>query len=116
MIQAVFYMYSDKTYRGFSVSGHAGYENAGKDIICASVSALVINTVNAVDALTENVCACEQDSSGSIKFKFSSDSDEQVPWIWGFPISRRNTERSICKYTTRRCNDYVKNGFTVLCS
>lgn len=69
-------MYSDKTYRGFSVSGHAGYENAGKDIICASVSALVINTVNAVDALTENVCACEQDSSGSIKFKFSSDSDE----------------------------------------
>jgi len=49
-------MYSDKTYRGFSVSGHAGYENAGKDIICASVSALVINTVNAVDALTENVC------------------------------------------------------------
>ena len=42
-----------------------------------SVSALVINTVNAVDALTENVCACEQDSSGSIKFKFSSDSDEQ---------------------------------------
>jgi len=77
MIQAVFYMYPDKTYRGFSVSGHAGYENAGKDIICASVSALVINTVNAVDALTENVCACEQDSSGSIKFKFSSDSDEQ---------------------------------------
>ena len=70
MIQAVFYMYSDKTYRGFSVSGHAGYENAGKDIICASVSALVINTVNAVDALTENVCACEQDSSGSIKFIF----------------------------------------------
>ena len=65
-------MYSDKTYRGFSVSGHAGYENAGKDIICASVSALVINTVNAVDALTENVCA-----SGGIKFKFSSDSDEQ---------------------------------------
>lgn len=77
MIQAVFYMYPDKTYRGFSVSGHAGYENAGRDIICASVSALVINTVNAVDALTENVCACEQDSSGSIKFKFSSDSDEQ---------------------------------------
>ena len=55
-------MYSDKTYRGFSVRGHAGYENAGKDIICASVSALVINTVNAVDAHT---------------FKFSSDSDEQ---------------------------------------
>ena len=73
----MFYMYPDKTYRGFSVSGHAGYENAGRDIICASVSALVINTVNAVDALTENVCVCEQDSSGSIKFKFSSSSDEQ---------------------------------------
>lgn len=70
-------MYPDKSYRGFSVSGHAGYETAGKDIICASVSALVINTVNAVDALTENVCVCEQELSGNIKFKFSSDSDEQ---------------------------------------
>ena len=70
-------MYPDKTYRGFSVSGHAGYENAGRDIICASVSALVINTVNSVDALTANACACEQDSSGCIKFKFSSNGDEQ---------------------------------------
>ena len=70
-------MNSDKTYQGFIVSGHSGYEKKGRDIICASVSSLVINTVNAVDALTENPCKCEQDQSGNIKFKFSSNGDEQ---------------------------------------
>ena len=54
-------MYSDKTYRGFSVSGHAGYENAGKDIICASVSALVIKNEKAVEELTKKEKAREQE-------------------------------------------------------
>lgn len=70
-------MNSEQSYVGFSVSGHAGYEKHGRDIICASVSSLVINTVNAVDALTKNPCKCEQGESGCIKFKFSSNSDEQ---------------------------------------
>ena len=76
MIQAVFYKDSEQ-YRGFSVSGHAGYEKKGKDIICASVSTLVINTVNAIEALTDNAGVCEQDASGCIRFKFTSDCDEK---------------------------------------
>ncbi|MGN0389212.1 MAG: ribosomal-processing cysteine protease Prp [Wujia sp.] len=76
MIQAVFYKDSEQ-YRGFSVSGHAGYEKKGRDIICASVSTLVINTVNAIETLTANTGVCEQDGSGCIRFKFSSDCDEK---------------------------------------
>lgn len=33
-----------------SVSGHAEYEKYGKDIICAAVSMLVINTANSLEA------------------------------------------------------------------
>ena len=41
-------------YFSFSVSGHAGYAEAGRDIVCAAVSMLVINTANALDGLTDN--------------------------------------------------------------
>ena len=31
-----------------TISGHAGYEDSGKDIVCASVSSIVITTINAI--------------------------------------------------------------------
>lgn len=31
-----------------TVSGHSGYEEAGKDIVCASVSSIVITTINGI--------------------------------------------------------------------
>ena len=31
-----------------TISGHAGYEEKGKDIVCASVSSIVITTINGI--------------------------------------------------------------------
>ena len=39
-------------YKGMTCSGHAGYANAGNDIVCAAVSMLVINTINSLETLT----------------------------------------------------------------
>jgi hypothetical protein len=75
MIKAIFYR-KKRNYIGFTVSGHAGYADAGKDIVCAAVSALTINTVNSVEKLTDNKYKLEQDDAGSIKFKFDEKSDE----------------------------------------
>ncbi|SDD23665.1 hypothetical protein SAMN02799630_02948 [Paenibacillus sp. UNCCL117] len=36
----------------FQVDGHAQYDERGKDIVCAGVSAVTVGTVNAVEALT----------------------------------------------------------------
>ena len=50
MIKVVVYK-SGMRYYGFHVSGHAGYDESGKDIICAAVSSmtmLVINTLEVV--------------------------------------------------------------------
>ena len=41
-------------YFSFSCEGHAEYEDLGKDIICAAVSMLVINTGNSLEAFTVN--------------------------------------------------------------
>lgn len=35
--------------REFRVRGHAGYEDAGLDIVCAAVSILVYNTINSCE-------------------------------------------------------------------
>lgn len=37
-----------------SVSGHALYDNYGKDIVCASVSSIIYTTVNALFKINKN--------------------------------------------------------------
>lgn len=67
MIKVVFYQDSDQHYLGFQTKGHAGYAEAGSDIICAGVSALVINTVNSIELLTGNSVRVKTDQeSGSM--------------------------------------------------
>jgi uncharacterized protein YsxB (DUF464 family) len=41
-------------YNGFEVSGHAGYDDYGRDIVCASVSVLAINTINSIEKFTDD--------------------------------------------------------------
>ena len=55
---------SDGHYTGFTCEGHAGYAEEGQDIICSAVSALTINTVNSIDALTEDAFSVEQSEDG----------------------------------------------------
>ena len=57
---------------GFDVYGHAGYSEAGSDIVCSAVSALVINAVNSIEKFTEDETSCVSDEdTGSITFRFS---------------------------------------------
>ncbi len=48
MITALFKASGDDSYKGFSVSGHSGYSEAGSDIVCAAVSSAVMLTVNII--------------------------------------------------------------------
>ena len=65
-------------YNGLCVKGHAGYDEYGKDIVCAAVSVLVINTINSIETFTEDVFELNTDEvSGLIEFEVVSDiSDE----------------------------------------
>ena len=40
-------------YKGFTCKGHSGFAAKGKDIVCASVSVLVINAINSMEKLAE---------------------------------------------------------------
>ena len=38
--------YDDNYVKGFKVTGHANFADYGKDIVCASVSSIVITSIN----------------------------------------------------------------------
>lgn len=42
----------DNEICGFLLQGHAGYSIPGRDIVCAAISAITINTINSIDQLT----------------------------------------------------------------
>ena len=44
--------YNNKHVYRFRVDGHAGYGEHGEDIVCAAISILAINTVNAIETFT----------------------------------------------------------------
>ncbi len=51
MTRCILYLDGAGNYTGFSVRGHAGYAEAGSDIVCAAVSALTTTCVNAMESV-----------------------------------------------------------------
>ena len=71
MIKITIYQNVKKEYVGFQTEGHAGYAESGEDIVCASVSVLVINTINSIERLTEDSASVQsEEDSGLIKYRF----------------------------------------------
>ncbi len=65
---------SDGEYIGFELHGHAGSGEYGKDIVCASISVLSINTVNSLEEFTDDDIKCTADpQEGLIRLEFNGD-------------------------------------------
>ena len=66
---------------GFSVSGHSGYAEAGSDIVCAAVSAVVTMaeaTINDVCGAKAKVRVGENEARITLKLPKSCDEEETV--------------------------------------
>ncbi|MDO5695666.1 MAG: ribosomal-processing cysteine protease Prp [Eubacteriales bacterium] len=53
MVRVTLYVNAADELTAFRLYGHAGFDEAGSDIVCAAISVLTINTINAVDVLTD---------------------------------------------------------------
>jgi Predicted ribosomal protein len=62
MVTITIYRGRDDRIKRFSVTGHAKYDNPGKDIVCAGVSAITVGAVNAIEKLTGLVPEAEMKS------------------------------------------------------
>lgn len=66
-------------YKKLSCDGHAGYAKKGSDIVCAALSALVINTLNSLEELCGLTLVIETDEKrGKITCSFSEKMDEKA--------------------------------------
>ncbi|MDO5568811.1 MAG: ribosomal-processing cysteine protease Prp [bacterium] len=49
--------------KNISISGHAMYDNIGKDIVCSAVSSIVICSINAIIMLNEDSIIVNQEDN-----------------------------------------------------
>ena len=71
----------DGRITGFSVSGHSGYAEAGQDIVCAAISAVVAMaeaTINDVCGAKAKVRVKEEDAKITLTLPASCDEEESV--------------------------------------
>jgi uncharacterized protein YsxB (DUF464 family) len=66
MINVSIYKNAENLITGFKLSGHADYAEHGSDVVCAAVSALVINTINSIENFTSDQFRLEQDEKKGI--------------------------------------------------
>ncbi len=72
---------ADDRITGFSVSGHSGYAEAGQDIVCAAISAVVTMaeaTINDVCGAKAKVRVKEEDARITLTLPASCDEEESV--------------------------------------
>ena len=79
MTHITIYRNQENAFTGFLCEGHAGYADAGEDIVCAGISTLVINTINSIEALTTTQILADADAeSGTIHVNLPSGCDEHA--------------------------------------
>ena len=80
MIRCEFFMEEDRI-TGFSISGHSGYAEAGADIVCAAITAVVTMaeaTINDVCGAKAKVRVGEDEARITLKLPKSCDEEETV--------------------------------------
>ncbi|MQN01514.1 MAG: ribosomal-processing cysteine protease Prp [Lachnospiraceae bacterium] len=65
-------------YKSIESSGHAGFYDYGKDIVCAAASVLIINTINSIDQFTDTPIDLTSEDSGYLKAVFSKGCDQKA--------------------------------------
>lgn len=72
MINATF----EKDFSGFSLSGHAGYADAGEDIVCAAVSAMTNFVCNAADAFGAAAQIAQDGDEAYVSYRLQNDCEQ----------------------------------------
>lgn len=69
-------------YRQLTCTGHAEFKESGNDIVCAAVSVLVINTINALEELAgESFETVTDEEAGFINCDFTNPLQERSVFL-----------------------------------
>ncbi len=70
MIRAEFFADRDGLLKGYHISGHSGYDESGRDIICAFVSSAAYLTANTITEVM-GIAAEAEVADGDMRFMVS---------------------------------------------
>ena len=68
---------NDKVYE-IVVKGHAGYDNYGKDIVCAAVSTMMITAINNIISLDDSIDYVENDGLLKVTIKKETEMNQKI--------------------------------------
>ena len=78
MTKIKFYKSKDK-FVGFEISGHTGYNQYGKDVLCATISGITQSTTLGIrDVCKINANISRDDDSGYLKVELPNNLDKQT--------------------------------------
>ena len=70
---------STGAYTGFTCIGPSGFAQAGNDIVCASISVLVINAINSIEQFArEKMSVITNEEEGLIDVRFANPVNEKT--------------------------------------
>ena len=79
MIHVTIYENQKHEYTAFNCIGHAGFAEAGEDIVCAAVSVLVINTINSIERfVSDGFDIVTNEESGLIDFSLKENYSKEA--------------------------------------
>jgi len=106
MTEVVFIKNADHRFLGFECNGHAGYRKFGKDIVCASISALTINTINSIEKLVGCSMNVEEDSKkGFLKLELDEPDERTDLLLASLQLGLEEIEDS---YGSKYCKVTIK--------
>lgn len=88
-----------KTKKHITIDGHAGYAEAGKDIICAAVSALTQTLIESIEELTEDVIEREL-KTGHVDIYFKNLSEKGTLLVGSFLVGISHIEEAYPNHVT----------------
>jgi uncharacterized protein len=119
MIKVVIERHLDQTFSLLEMEGHAGFDERGKDIVCAGVSAVVFGTLESIEKLSMvKLAPITNAKEGSLEVKFpvffqrKADKLTVQTLLEGLLISLRKIEETYGQYIEVR--EYT--DATTICS
>lgn len=123
MIKVTVYKTVNHDYAGLDVLGHAGYSEAGSDVVCAAVSVLVINTLNSIERFTsDKISLVSDEETGMIEFRFIRKPSHDAKLLFKSMVLGLQEIEEDSEYEpyidiiSRRCNNHDEIKPSVFCS
>ena len=84
-----------------TVSGHAYYDELGKDIVCSAVTAIIIGGINAIDQANLIECCEYEVEAGFVDLKILNDLNKTLQVILEtLYVQFKSIEETYAKYIT----------------